>query len=73
MAEFRLLSVTMAALRIGKNEDWLRGKIRRGQGPRVVKVSPRCIQIRSDDLDKWLESLPTAELEEIKATREGDD
>ena len=55
---FRLLSISTAAALLGKSEGWLRNKILRGQGPPAKKVSPRCVEIRADDFERWLEDLP---------------
>lgn len=55
--DFRLLTVREAASLLGKSEDWLRAQMRRGHGPPARKVSPRCIQIRLDDLREWADRL----------------
>ncbi len=55
--QFRLLTIKEAAALLGKSEEWLRSKIRRGQGPPAKRVSERCIQIRLNDLRDWVDKL----------------
>jgi len=50
---YRMLSVADAAKRLDKTETWLRGKIRRGQGPKLWRTGGRAIEIREIDLDSW--------------------
>ncbi len=49
------LSLAEAAQILGMTEGALREHIRRGTGPKALKVSARTTLIRVDDLKKWLE------------------
>jgi len=50
---YRMLTIGEAAQRLNKSEAWLRGKIRRGQGPELWRSGGRAIEIREIDLDSW--------------------
>lgn len=65
--EFRLLSIKEAAALLGKPEDWLRYQLRQGKGPPAKRVSERCIQIRQDDLWRWLDSLECVSRPRLRA------
>lgn len=44
-----------AADRIGVHRDTLRRKRADGTGPRVIKVGPRLVRYRPEDVDAWME------------------
>jgi len=51
----RWLSVEEAAGIAGLTEKAMRGRLARGQGPRVARLSPRCLRISGQHLREWLE------------------
>lgn len=55
--DVKLLSISDTARLLGKSEDWLRQKIRKGEGPPARKLSPHRIAIFHRDLMEWLDSL----------------
>lgn len=51
-----VIRLPQAAAEIGLHPDTLRRMCKRGDGPRLLKLSPRCYGIRRADLEAWLES-----------------
>jgi len=56
MKNYRMLTIKEAAERLGKTEAWLRGKIKRGQGPKIWQTGTRGMDVREIDLDEWFNS-----------------
>jgi len=55
--DVKVLSISDASRLIGKGEDWLRQKIRKGEGPPARRVSANRICILHRELWQWLDSL----------------
>lgn len=56
----RIITITMAAERIGVCHSTLRRMLNAGTGPRTIKLSPRRYGIRESDFRSWLETRPEA-------------
>ena len=51
-----VIRLPAAAELIGIHADTLRRMCKRGDGPRLLQLSPRCYGVRQADLDAWLET-----------------
>lgn len=57
MENLKILAISDAARIIGKGEDWLRQKIRKGEGPPAFRISKHRIGILDRELQQWIDSL----------------
>lgn len=48
------------AAELGIHPNTLRKMCHAGEGPRLLRVSPRCYGVRRGDLEQWLESRDVA-------------
>jgi len=53
----KILTIAEAARLLGRDYEWLRSLIRRGQGPPARRLSQGSMCIRLSELHKWLDSL----------------
>lgn len=54
--ETRLLSTSEAAQRLNVHEQTLRTWVRKGEGPRAIRLSANRVKYRVSDLDAFIES-----------------
>ena len=65
--EKKVLRTQEAALYVGLSESTLEKLRLYGGGPRFVRLRPRAVGYRVDDLDAWLESREAGSTSEIAA------
>ena len=51
-----LLTPKQAAKRLGLTPRFLEARRYRGDGPKFVRISPRCVRYRDSDLQEWIEA-----------------
>ncbi len=51
-----LLTEEQAAAAIGLSQRFLQARRYRGDGPRFVRISSRCVRYRRQDLEAWIQA-----------------
>lgn len=54
----RLLKLDEVRRKIGMGATWIYDRIRKGEFPRPLKLSERCVRWRERDINAWIDSLP---------------
>jgi hypothetical protein len=65
-------SIEQRAYEAGFHPDTLRTQIAKGEGPPVIRLSPKRLGIRDSDWDEWLNSRRVAPQEETHVPRHRD-
>jgi len=51
----KLLTISQAAVYLGLTDKALRNRIDRGSGPKIIRLGPKTIRIKSSDLEAFID------------------